>query len=172
MVRAGTVSRTSEEAADAFVPALRRREMTSTRKKWAVGLLATTLAFGGLQTARALDVGSAVKIFGIGFAVKQFSGQINSFLNSALAQHDARITDSTKVVPIISIGNGGYIGAAQVMGPQSAVKQVKAVGQGELDIGSLSSQVQGLFPINTTNPLKGVKRVPGVGVSAIIDFKF
>jgi len=145
--------------------------MTSTRKKWTGGLLATALVFGGLQTASALDIGSAVKLFGIGFAVKQFSGQINSFLNTALAQHNARIEDATKVVPIISIGNGGYVGAAQVMGPQSALRDVKAVGQGELDIGAVSGQVQGLFPINTTNPLKGVKRVPGVGVSAIIDFK-
>jgi len=144
--------------------------MKRARTKWIGAALAGTLAFGMWGTARALDLGDAIKVFGVGFAVKQFGGQINSFLNTVLAQHNARITDSTKVVPIVSIGAGGYIGAAQVMGPKSALDRVKAVGQGELNVFG-SGQLKGLFPIDTTNPLKGLHRVQGVGVSAIIDLK-
>lgn len=141
------------------------------RKKWIGAALAGVLACGLWGTARALDLGDAIKFFGVGFAVKQFGGQINSFLNSVLAQHNARIADATKVVPIVSIGAGGYIGAAQIMGPPSVLRRVKAVGQGELNIGGNTGQLKGLFPIDTTNPLKGVHRVQGVGVSAIIDLK-
>jgi len=145
--------------------------MKRTHAKWMGVGLAATLTVGMWGTARAVDLGDAVKIFGIGFAVKQFGGQINSFLNTTLAQKNARIADSTKVVPIISLGNGSHIGAAQVMGPVSALREVKAVGQGELNVADQPVRLKGLFPINTTNPLKGVGRVQGVGVSAIIDFK-
>ncbi len=141
------------------------------RARW-VGLgLASALALGAYPTARALDFGSAIKLFGVGFAVKQFGGQINSFLNTILAQKGAATKDATKVVPIISIGKGGYIGAAQVMGPEATLSTVKAVGQGELGFGGSTFRLKALIPINTTNPTKGMKRVSGVGVSAIIDLK-
>ena len=39
---------------------------------------------------------------------------------------------ATKVVPIVSIGNKGYIGAAQVIGDADQVEKVKAVGQLEI----------------------------------------
>jgi hypothetical protein len=139
--------------------------------KWISLGMAASLTLGVGVTARAIDLGDAVKVFGVGWAVKQFGGQINKFLNTILAQNKAVISDATKVVPIISIGSGGYIGAAQVMGPESALKNVKAVGQGELGLSGVNARVKGLFPINTTNPLKGVSRVQGVGVSAIIDLK-
>lgn len=140
-------------------------------KQWIGVGMAAVLALGAGSAARAIDIGDGIKVFGIGWAVRQFGGQINSFLNTTLAQRDAAISESTKVVPIISLGNGSHIGAAQVMGPQSAVRQVQAVGQGELNIGGAGIRLNGLFPIDTINPLKGVNRVQGVGVSAIIDFR-
>ena len=145
--------------------------MKRSQTKWVGAGLAVTLALGSWGAARAVDVGDAVKVFGIGWAVRQFGGQINSFLNTTLAQRNARIAESTKVVPILSLGNGSHIGAAQVMGPQSALRRVQAVGQGELNVSGAPVRLKGLFPIDTLNPLKGVNRVQGVGVSAIIDFR-
>jgi hypothetical protein len=141
------------------------------RKKWLGIAMAGSLVIGAYGAARAVDLGDAIKLFGVGFAVKQFANPINKFLNSVLAKHNAAIADATKVVPIVSIGEGGYIGAAQVMGPRSLLSKVKAVGQGELNVGAVNGRLKGLFPIDTTNPLKGLHRVDGVGVSAIIDLK-
>ncbi|MBW3624446.1 MAG: hypothetical protein KY468_13655 [Armatimonadetes bacterium] len=145
--------------------------MKKLHTKWVGMGMAATLALGALGAARAVDIGDAIKVFGIGWAVRQFGGQINGFLNTTLAQRNARIAESTKVVPIISLGNGGHIGAAQVMGPQAQLRRVQAVGQGELTVGGQEFRLKGLFPIDTLNPTKGVSRVQGVGVSAIIDFK-
>lgn len=145
--------------------------MKHIQKQWVGAGLVATLALGTWGTTRALDLGDVIKVGGIGWAVKTYGKQINSFLNTTLAQKNARVVDNTKVVPIVSLGNGGHIGAAQVMGPASELDKVKAVGQGELNIGGQEFRINGLFPINTTNPLKGVKRIQGVGVSAIIDFR-
>jgi len=76
---------------------------------------------------------------------------------------------TTKVVPIISIGTKGYIGAAQVTGPASSIEQVKAVAQVEGSFNGMV-RVKGLVPVDSTNPV-GASRVQGVGVSAIIDLK-
>jgi hypothetical protein len=145
--------------------------MRRIQAKWVGAGMAAALLLGAGGASRAISLVDGIKVFGIGWAVKTFGGQINSFLNTTLAQRDARIADNTKVVPIVSLGRGGQIGAAQVMGAAVDLKRVKAVGQGELNVGGQEFRIKGLFPIDTTNPLKGVHRVQGVGVSAIIDFK-
>ena len=109
------------------------------------------------------------KVFGIGVVVSKFGPQIDKFVNTLLNQHGVKWEGTTKVVPIISIGSGGHVGAAQVAGAPEIVKQTKAVGQGEVSIGGLRGKL--LVPMSTTNPLKGVKKVKGVGVTAIIDFR-
>jgi len=113
-------------------------------------------------------IGDLVKIFGIGWVVEHFSGQINKAINTALAQHDAAVEGYTKVVPIINFGGGKgtSVGAAQVMGPPAQVAKVKAVAEVELSIlGSV--RARGLLPIGTKS---SVSMVPGVGVSANIRF--
>jgi hypothetical protein len=132
-------------------------------------LLTFLVAFGGVA-ANASVIGSAVKLFGIGFVVSKFGPQINSFINTLLNEHGVKWEGTTKVVPIISIGKGGHVGAAQVAGAPDIVAQTKAVGQGEVSIGGLRGKL--LVPMSTTNPLKGVQKVKGVGVTAIIDFRF
>lgn len=132
-------------------------------------LMAAVLLFTWTVPAQALGLGDALKVFGIGYAVKHFGPQINSFINSILAQRGIAWEGTTKVVPIVSVGRGGYIGAAQVAGPPDLVAQVKAVAQGELKIGSF--QGNALFPISTTDAKNGIKKVEGVGLSALIDFK-
>ena len=57
--------------------------------------------------------------------------KLTLFLNKLLKQNNLSTEYTTKVVPIISIGTKGYIGAAQVTGPASSIEQVKAVAQVE-----------------------------------------
>ncbi|MEA3247529.1 MAG: hypothetical protein U9Q74_15355, partial [Gemmatimonadota bacterium] len=52
-------------------------------------------------------IGDLVKIFGIGWAVQQFSGDIDGAINDVLSQRDAEIAGATKVVPILRVGGGG-----------------------------------------------------------------
>lgn len=136
-------------------------------------LLAFTLGLATApQPARALSLGGAfgdlVKIFGIGWVVKHFSGDINDFINKALKQREAAIEGHTKVVPIIRVGTGTAVGAAQVMGPKSQVDKVQAVAEVELNI-SGSARARGLIPISTRDT-SSIKGVGGVGVSANIKF--
>lgn len=130
-------------------------------------LITFVIGFGGVA-ANASIIGDAVKIFGIGFVVTKFGPQIDKFINTLLNQHGVKWDGTTKVVPIISIGQGGHIGAAQVAGAPEIVDQTKAVGQGEIAIGGLRGKL--LVPMSTKNPTKGLKKVKGVGVTAIIDF--
>ena len=110
-----------------------------------------------------------LKVFGVGYVVSHFGGQINSFINNLSGQRGVKWEGTTKVVPIISVGQGGYIGAAQVQGTPDKVSTVKAVGQVEATISSFRGRL--LVPVNTTNPTRNLTRVKGVGVSALIDFK-
>ena len=74
------------------------------------------------------------------------------------------------MVPIVSIGTGTRIGAAQVGGvTKAAVDRTKAVGQLEGEFSRVRAKA--LIPIDSENPLKQFKRVQGVGVTAIIDVK-
>ena len=121
----------------------------------------------GVPITNASVIGDAIKIGGIGVVVSKFGNQINSFINKITLQKGAGNSFATKVVPIISIGDGKQIGAVQITGAQDLVNKTKAVLQLE---GSLlgSVRVRALIPSDTTNPLK-FNRVQGVGVSALID---
>jgi hypothetical protein len=130
--------------------------------------MAFMVSFCGVATY-ALNLGVVLKLGGIVMAVKLFSGQLNTFINTLLGQKGMQYEGTTKVVPIVSLGRGVYVGAAQVAGAPELVKQIKAVGQGEGQIGDLRGKLY--VPLATTKPQKKVERVKGVGVSAIIDFK-
>lgn len=119
--------------------------------------------------ALAQNIGDLIKIGGIGLAVRHFGPEINRAVNKLQGFDDSEAM-MTKVVPILSVGQGGYIGAAQVMGPPSAVNQVVAVAQVEGNIFG-SVRLKALIPISTERNLSNIQRVPGVGVSGIIDLK-
>lgn len=121
-------------------------------------------------------LGSILKLFGIGYVVSQFGPEINDAINTITFQKDLDIKQHTKVVPIISgelsggsrgSGIGGYIGAAQVSGPQDLVEQVEAVAQIEADW-QKALRLKVLIPVDNINPLE-MKRISGVGVSALLD---
>ena len=72
-----------------------------------------TLSTGALVNttqAFSLNLGSILKVGGVGILVDRFGGQINDFLNKILAQNNLSTTYTTKVVPIVSVGTNGYIG--------------------------------------------------------------
>ena len=99
------------------------------KKQFIAGVLAASLfGFGGgVMTAQAFDFGSVLKLGGISYLVNQFGGEINTFINKIFSQNEVSTDYATKVVPILSMGTGGYIGAVQVVGPKAQVDKVKAV---------------------------------------------
>jgi predicted acyltransferase (DUF342 family) len=126
-------------------------------------------ALGGL--ALAVDVGALIKVFGVGYVVHMFADQLNALINTLTFNHGFEGQQATKVVPIVSMGSGLHIGAAQVAGDPEAVAQVAAVGQLEGTFIDGAFRAKALVPIDNLNPLAGVKRVFGVGISAVIDIR-
>lgn len=119
----------------------------------------------------ALAVGFDTKIFraaAIGLAVKSVSPSLNKFINTFTANNHVPIGMSTKVVPILSVGEKGYVGAAQVAGPQAYVNSVQAVWLYEDNFSNNEFRLKVYVPSNSLNPLS-LKKVQKVGVSAIID---
>jgi hypothetical protein len=116
-------------------------------------------------------LGKVVKVGGVGFVVDRFGPQINKFVNKLTANKNVGTQQATKVVPIITFGSGGYIGAAQVMGTKSNVAKCKAVVQieGNAVFGS-SVRAKALVPVGSKTTSK-IKRIYGVGISAIIDIR-
>lgn len=139
------------------------------RKLILTGLIVAAVGLAGVslhaQLGRILKGGAVVLL------VKQFGKQINDGINTALMNRKWEHKQATKVVPIVSIGSGAYAGAAQVIGDEEAVKEVEAVAQLELDlIGRARAKV--LIPVdNVTFDVTKMKRVYGVGVSAVIDLR-
>lgn len=138
-----------------------------------VAACVTVSTFGGMMTANAFNLGSLLggvaKVGGVGFLVDRYSDSIDNFLNTLLRQNNLSTTYTTKVVPIISMGNNAYIGAAQITGPASEIERVKAVAQLEASFNGVA-RVKGLVPIDSMNPV-GANRIQGVGISALVDLK-
>ncbi|HLB36405.1 MAG TPA: hypothetical protein VJL31_07535 [Gemmatimonadales bacterium] len=141
-----------------------------------VALLLAALLLGGAAGAHAQDVRSIIVTLGVGVAVKTFAPQINTFINNLLQARDAGTKETTKVVPILSISIGigapgrATVGAAQVAGPKKAVDKVQAVAAIDANFSGVW-QIKALIPVDSLEPWKHLRRVVGVGVSAIIDVR-
>ena len=136
-----------------------------------ISLLITSLLIvssWSLRPAFSQDLGRILVLGGIVLAVSTFGGQINSFINNSLNQNQAAAVGATKVVPIISVGRGLYVGAAQVMGVPAGVSRTQVVASVNVTIGNLTGSA--LVPISTRVPGSTLARVEGVGVSAVISF--
>lgn len=126
--------------------------------------LTTAACFGSL-------IGDVVKVGGIGFVVSKFGGQINKFVNTLTANKNVGTQQATAVVPILSIGSGGYIGAAQVIGSKQNVAKCKAVVQIEGNkVFGTNIRAKALVPVGSKTT-SNIKRIYGVGVSALIDIR-
>ncbi len=102
--------------------------------------------------------GSQLKEKGTELVLDHFAGTVNDYVNEQ-APLKVEAGYETKIVPVVTIGSKGYIGAAQVSGPKEQVEKCKAV------------RIQYLIPIDVNHPvsLDQVHRVQGVGVTARLD---
>lgn len=136
---------------------------------WQIAIAGLVLTVGA--AALRAQFGSILKGGAILLLVRQFGKQINDGINTALQNRKWENRQATKVVPIVSIGSGVYVGAAQVIGDEADVQRVEAVAQLELNLpGKARAKV--LIPVDKVglNPSE-MQRVYGVGVSAVIDLK-
>ena len=147
------------------------------KTRWMVtGLVGTVLlcvVSAGDSLALGEDLKNLIKLFGIGYVVTLLDDELNGFINDLLHNKNVGIRDQTKVVPIVSIGSGKYVGAAQITGAAEKLDQVKAVAQGELGTEAFGQglRLKILLPVDTKKPWEGIKGISGVGVSAVIDFR-
>lgn len=112
-----------------------------------------------------------IKAISIVILIKQFGEAINNFINELLMTKGAANRDATKVVPILTFGQGFEAGACQVSGKQEDVDKVQIVIaiSATLDKGK-KFNIQALVPSASINPSK-IDRVYGVGITAVIDYK-
>jgi hypothetical protein len=130
---------------------------------------AMVLAFAANAVAASNSIlNKALKGAAIGFAVTQVAGPLDKFINSITLNKDMPSNYGTKVVPILSVGEKGYIGGAQVSGPKTLVNQCKAVFQYEDNFSNNEYRIKALVPSSSLNPIE-LKRVDKVGISALID---
>jgi hypothetical protein len=127
--------------------------------------------FLGITMASSLELGKIVKGGAIAVLVAKFADELNEGINAAYTSKGIKREETTKVVPILSTGTGGYVGAAQVAGPEENVREVKAVAQIELRLLGRRVRAKALIPVHTENLVDKITRVDGVGVSAILDVK-
>jgi hypothetical protein len=116
-------------------------------------------------------LGDIVKVGGVGLVVDKFGPQINDFINKLTANKNLGTEEATAVVPIISFGGGGYIGAVQVIGAKENVAKCKAVVQIEGNaVFGKNIRAKALVPVGSKTT-SNIKRIYGVGVSATIDIR-
>ena len=134
------------------------------KKYIAMALICGFVLGSGTATTEAGILGTVLKGGVIGKVVDVTAGPLNDAINKVTAKYGVNTTDATKVVPIISVGDGSRAGAAQVSGPQSKVDQCKAA----LQILGVRATI--LIPVDNVD-YKNINRVQGVGVSAQLDVK-
>ncbi len=133
----------------------------------AAGLLRPApAAAGGLGDV----LGKGIKIVGVDMLVDKFGSKLNKFINQFMDNNDVSTNSASKVVTIVSPIGNKHIGAAQVVGSKEAVAKVGAVAQMETSFMDKLFRIKVLIPIEGKDASK-LKRVPGVGVSAVIDVK-
>ncbi|HPJ24917.1 MAG TPA: hypothetical protein PLW97_07040 [Synergistaceae bacterium] len=134
-------------------------------------VLGTMLLTGSVAGAVDLKdiLGDVVGVVAGGYAISAIAGPLNDFINTITLNKGVKANGSTAVVPIVSLGQGTHIGAAQVTGPSNAINSTKAVAQIEASYRSMRVRI--LVPVDSSNPIERFRRVQGVGVSAIIDLK-
>lgn len=136
----------------------------------ALCLVVALLGSTALTTQAGL-LGDVAKVGIVGLAVDKFGPQINSALNKVTANKNLSTDEATNVVPIISLGGGGYIGAVQVIGAKQNIEKCKAVVQLEANqVLGKNIRAKILVPVGSKTT-SNIKRIYGVGVSAMIDIR-
>jgi len=143
-------------------------------RRMLISFLIAVMLFGGLlaggyylRPAYSLDIGTILKIGGVLLVVSTFGKDIDKFINNTLGQNEVKKVGASKVVPIFSVGQGAYIGAAQVIGVPDQVKLTQGVAAVTVTLGNVEGTA--LFPISTKKPGKALSKTKGVGVAAVVD---
>jgi hypothetical protein len=147
-------------------------DMKLGKPTWKLGLAIAAICLTAGVIAGA-QLGSIVKGGATVLVVDKFGPDINKAINGLMGDKGIKQT-ATKVVPILSLGDSGYIGAVQVAGPKNLVEKVQGVAQleGRFKVPLAGGiRLRGLVPVSTKSPHKNIERVEGVGVSAIVDVK-
>ncbi|MCC6729338.1 MAG: hypothetical protein IT208_08360 [Chthonomonadales bacterium] len=139
-------------------------------KRWSKTLAVTLSLVAVLGVTASGQLGQILKGGGIAFLVSNFGKDINKALNKLTNTRDRTEDYATKVVPVLSAGQGTAVGAVQVMGPPAAVDRVQAVAQVEGNFRALGVRIRALVPVETRS-ITNIKRVPGVGISGLLDIK-
>lgn len=116
------------------------------------------------------DVGDVIKGAAVLALTAALADEIDGFINTITLNTGVPDSADTKVVPIIALGSGARVGAAQVSGPKDLVNKTEVVIQIETKFGKKNLDIEAFVPSDSTNPLK-FNRVEGVGVSALIDMR-
>jgi hypothetical protein len=146
---------------------------TTNRATWKIATCVGVVCLTAGVIAGA-QLGSVIKGGAMVLVVDKFGKDINKGINGLMGQKGVTQTAATKVVPILSVGDSGYIGAVQVSGPKASVDKVQGVAQieGRFKVPVVSGlRLKAMIPVSTKTPHKGIDRVEGVGVSAIVDIK-
>jgi hypothetical protein len=106
----------------------------------------------------------------LGTPVTGSGSRVGGRLGAASPARDVAPRLSNKIVPILSAGTGIRLGAAQVVGPKRDVDAVKAVAEIETQW-KRSVRARLYVPVSDVNILKGIDRVPRVGVSGLADVR-
>jgi hypothetical protein len=137
----------------------------------AVRCVLCALLLSAVGTLASAQLGRILKGGAVALAVDKFGPQIDKGINSLMNSRSLSTGQATKVVPILSIGSGGYLGAVQVTGPETQLDKVKAVAQLEGRVNVIGGiRLRALIPI-AARSVSNLQRVPGVGVSALVDIK-
>lgn len=134
-----------------------------------VAVLVVSFVSTTANNTQAFKLGDLIKVGGIAIVVDKFGEQINRFINTITANKNLGTNEATSVVPILSLGGGGYIGAVQVIGNKVNVEKTKAVVQIESNATfGTNVRIKALVPVGSKTT-SNIKRIYGVGVSALID---
>jgi hypothetical protein len=137
------------------------------RRKLTVAVIALCLSAG--TAAVAVNLGEVLlKTVATGVIVNAVAKPADKAINTLTANQKLPIGVGTKVVPVLSVGEKGYVGMAQVAGSATLVGQTKSVVQLETAFADKQYRIKVLMPMDDVNPI-GVNRVRGLGVTALLD---
>ena len=126
-------------------------------------------AVGGNQEAARISGVSVPGVMVLVYILAGLAYAFAGFLDAGRGKYAVSSDYATKVVPVITVGDGSYAGAAQVSGPHAQVEKCKAALLIEASFFG-SFRAKALIPIDKVD-ITDVNRVQGVGVSAQIDVK-
>ena len=133
--------------------------------------MAFLVGLGGAP-ARAADLSDLashiLKAAVVGAVVTAVAEPMDDAINRVAGSHSLPADIDTKVVPVLSFGRKGYVGAAQVSGAANLVARASAVLQLETEFDGGRFRIKILSPMDSVNPFD-TSRVRGLGITGLAD---